>query len=80
MQFWDWMREAFLPMMYAGAWYNGLKENQTMYVGDKRSLLVGMPRARQLRVKPREYNDDAAEFLNSQTKPSYTICHEKNTS
>ena len=38
--------------MFAGKWYNGQEENQTMYIGNKHSVLVGMARARQLRVKP----------------------------
>ena len=49
-ELWNWMRGTFLPFVYAGVWYNGMKENQTVYIGNKRSLLVGMPRARQLRV------------------------------
>ena len=47
-----WLRAVFVPGVYVGAWYNGLEEDQSIYIGDKNSILVGMPRIRQLRVKP----------------------------
>ena len=50
--YWNWLRTVFLPGVYAGVWYNGQVEKQSIYIGNKRSLLVGMPRLRQLRVKP----------------------------
>lgn len=53
--YWSWLREVFVPGVYAGAWYNGLQEDQSIYIGDKCSVLVGMPRVRQLRVKPSKY-------------------------
>lgn len=37
-------------MVYAGKWYNGQRETTTEYIGNKRSILIGMPRLRQLRV------------------------------
>ena len=46
------MRGVFVPGVYAGSWYNGRQEEQSVYIGDKRSVLVGMPLVRQLRVKP----------------------------
>ena len=49
--FWNWSINVFVPAIYAGVWYNGLPENQSNYIGDKCSVLVGMPRVRQLRVK-----------------------------
>ena len=51
-QYWSWVTDAFLPGVFGGKWYNGQQENQTMYIGNKRSVLVGMARGRQLRVKP----------------------------
>ena len=32
-------------------WYNGRKENKDLYIGNKKSILIGMPWIRQLRVK-----------------------------
>ena len=49
------MTDVFLPGVFAGMWYNNQRENQTMYIGNKRSVLVGMPRARQLRVEPSKF-------------------------
>ena len=49
------MTDVFLPGAFAGTWYNNQRENQTIYIGNKRSVLVGMPRARQLRVKPSKF-------------------------
>ena len=46
------MNDVFVPGVFAGKWYNGREEDQTMYIGNKHSVLVGMARARQLRVKP----------------------------
>jgi len=42
--------------VFAGTWYNGQQENQTVYIGNKRSILVGMARARQLRVQPSKFH------------------------
>ena len=50
--YWNWLRTVFLPGVYAGFWYNRQVETRSMYIGNKRSVLVGMPRLRQLRVKP----------------------------
>jgi len=55
-QYWSWLADVFLPGVFAGKWYNGQQESQTMYIGNKRSVLVGMARARQLRVKPKSCN------------------------
>ena len=42
----------FSFLEFSGRWYNGQEEEKkTMYIGNKRSLLVGMARLRQLRVK-----------------------------
>lgn len=49
-QLWTWLEGVFIPVVYAGKWYNGQRETTTEYTGDKRSILVGMPRLRQLRV------------------------------
>ena len=53
-QYWSWIKNVFLPGVFAGRWYNGRPENQTMYIGNKRSVLVGMARGRQLRAQPGE--------------------------
>ena len=50
--YWEWLRNNSISGVYPGAWYNGLQEENSSYIGDKCSILVGMPRIRQLRVKP----------------------------
>ena len=50
--YWEWLRNNAISGVYPGAWYNGFQENNSSYIGDKCSILVGMPRIRQLRVKP----------------------------
>ena len=49
-QLWTWLEDVFIPVVYAGKWYNGQRETTAEYTGNKRSTLVGMPRLRQLRV------------------------------
>jgi len=49
-QLWNWFDEVLIPATFAGEWYNGRKETTTEYTGNKRSILVGMPLLRQLRV------------------------------
>ncbi|PFX17538.1 hypothetical protein AWC38_SpisGene18143 [Stylophora pistillata] len=53
--YWGWLQNFFLPGVFSGRGYNGQEEKNTMYIGDKHSLLVGMARVRQLRVKSRAY-------------------------
>ena len=45
------MGQYFLPNIYAGVWYNGEKEEEEVYIENKKSILLGMPRMRQVRVK-----------------------------
>lgn len=49
------MRQKFLPNIYNKPWYNGLKEEDDVYIGSKMSILVGMPWMRQLRIKKGKY-------------------------
>ena len=49
-QFWRWINNRFAPAIFTGDWYNGQEEEVTEYIGNKRSILVGMPRLRQLRI------------------------------
>ena len=49
-QFWRWLNNTFVLRIFAGDWYNGQEEEFAEYIGDKRSILVGMPRLRQLRI------------------------------
>ncbi|XP_022803339.1 polycystic kidney disease protein 1-like 2 [Stylophora pistillata] len=49
--YWSWLQNVFLPGVFSGRLYNGQEEKQTIYIGDKHSLLVGMARVRQFRVK-----------------------------
>ncbi|XP_022790315.1 polycystic kidney disease protein 1-like 2 [Stylophora pistillata] len=48
---WKWLDDVLIPVVYAGEWYNGQKEPRTVYAGNKRSIVVGMPRLRQLRIQ-----------------------------
>ena len=41
----------FIHDSYAGEWYNGQWEQTPEYIGNKVSMLVGMPRLRQLRIE-----------------------------
>lgn len=40
-----------MPTMYNRPWYNGFEEKNEMNIGNKMSILIGMPWMRQLRVK-----------------------------
>ena len=48
---WNYMLGKFIHDSYAGVWYNGQFERTPEYIGNKVSMLVGMPRLRQLRIK-----------------------------
>ena len=41
----------YAPAMYTSHWYNGDKGNNEMYISDMSSVLIGMPRIRQLRIE-----------------------------
>ena len=41
----------YAPAMYPSHWYNGDKGNNEMYISDMSSVLIGMPRIRQLRIE-----------------------------
>ena len=41
----------FIHDSYAGEWYNGQLEQTPEYIGNKVSMLIGMPRLRQLRIQ-----------------------------
>lgn len=41
----------FIHDSYAGDWYNGQWEQTPEYIGNKVSMLVGMPRLHQLRIQ-----------------------------
>ncbi|XP_022796723.1 polycystic kidney disease 2-like 2 protein [Stylophora pistillata] len=49
--YWNWLQKVYIPGVFSGRWYNGQEEKKTMYIGNKHSLLVGMARVRQLRVR-----------------------------
>ena len=53
--YWNWLQRVFIPGVFSGRWYNGRNEEQTIYIGNKHSLLVGMARVRQLRVKASKF-------------------------
>lgn len=49
--YWKWLKGQFLDGIYANEWYNGKKATKQEYINNKNSILLGMPRLRQLRVK-----------------------------
>ena len=48
---WTYMLGKFIHDSYAGEWYSGQWEQKPEYIGNKVSMLIGMPRLRQLRIK-----------------------------
>ena len=53
--FWRWMKETFVPGMYNNSWYNGRSfEYNEGFIGNRENFLVGMPRLRQVRIRPGE--------------------------
>ncbi|XP_068742451.1 polycystin-1-like protein 2 [Montipora capricornis] len=68
-KFWKWLEDIFLQGVFVGKWYNNQIENQTIYIGNKQSVLVGMPRARQLRVKRKPC--DVLDYM----KNSFPVCY-----
>ena len=53
--YWSWLQRVFIPGVFSSRWYNGQRDKQTIYIGNKHSLLVGMARLRQLRVKASKF-------------------------
>ncbi|XP_078351521.1 polycystin family receptor for egg jelly-like isoform X1 [Oculina patagonica] len=53
---WEWLKQEFLPSIYNQAWYNGLEEKKDLYIGNKKSILIGMPWMRQLRALVQQIN------------------------
>ena len=49
-QFWGWLKNIFVPAIFTAESYEHQKETEAEYIGNKRSILIGMPRLRQLRV------------------------------
>lgn len=51
--FWSWMRDTFVPGLYNTTWYNGLPFNYDEgFISNRENFLVGMPRLRQVRIRP----------------------------
>lgn len=44
------MRNIFAAGVYSRNWYNGDEDANKVYISDKSSILVGIPRIRQLRI------------------------------
>ena len=51
LKFWTWMSTNFTASVFGSRWYNGKEETNGIYISDKSSILLGMPRIRQLRIK-----------------------------
>ena len=52
---WIYMLGKYIHDAYAGEWYNGQREQTPEYIGNKFSMLIGMPRLRQLRIQEGKY-------------------------
>ena len=51
--FWAWVKTKLLPSLYDTEWYNGEPfEYEEGYVSNREVFIVGMPRIRQLRIRP----------------------------
>lgn len=51
LELWTWLINIFATGVYVGNWYNGDEEVNKVYISDKISILVGMSRIRQLRIR-----------------------------
>lgn len=49
--YWKWLRGQFVNGIYANEWYNGKIATKQEYINNKKSILLGMPRLRQMRIK-----------------------------
>lgn len=51
--FWAWMRGKLFPALYDTRWYNGwMFDYDEGFMGNRELFMVGMPRLRQIRIKP----------------------------
>ncbi|XP_022784277.1 uncharacterized protein LOC111324875 [Stylophora pistillata] len=50
--FWWWCMNSMLPGLYSAPWYNGRPFEEDDFFSNKRAFIVGLPRLRQLRIKP----------------------------
>lgn len=51
--FWDWTKKILVPGLYDVTWYNGQAfEYNEGFISTREAFMVGMPRLRQIRVKP----------------------------
>ncbi|KAK3725337.1 hypothetical protein QZH41_008953, partial [Actinostola sp. cb2023] len=49
--FYEWLGESLIPGLYATSWYNKQVVTNKAYINNKRSILLGMPRMKQVRVQ-----------------------------
>ena len=50
-RFWNFLEGQFPAGIYANEWYNKQKVKRQEFIGNKMSILLGMPRLRQLRIQ-----------------------------
>ena len=53
--FWKWLDGQFVNGIYATEWYNKEKVTEQEYIDNKMSILLGMPRLRQLRIQKSKF-------------------------
>ena len=49
--FWTWTKKVLVPGLYNSTWYNGNRHGATGFCSDRTSVIIGVARLRQLRVK-----------------------------
>ena len=55
--FWKWSRQILVPGLYNTTWYNGKPfDHEEGFISNRGSFLVGMPRLRQIRIRPGKLN------------------------
>ena len=59
-----WLKNEFILNIYNQAWYNGLEEKNDVYIGNKMSILVGMPWLRQLRIRKSKLRSECIILIN----------------
>lgn len=61
------MNEVFVGAIFSGNWYNGQEEKVSEYIGNKHSILVGMPRLGQLRVMKSKFFSSFSSSLHQKS-------------
>ncbi|KAL9952074.1 hypothetical protein ACROYT_G039278 [Oculina patagonica] len=70
---WNWVDEVLLPGLYDVTWYNGRPfQHNEGFISNKQTLLMGMPRLRQLRMK--EKGSCPTDLMDTHLKDLFPGC------